>query len=504
MSSKKTIFKNTSLLYVRQLFTLALSLYTSRLTLQVLGASDFGIYAAVGGFTALLNILTSSMAGSGQRFLTFELGQGNKERLIAIFNTFFQLMLGLSLLLVLLAETLGVWFLNSYLTIPAERHDVAFWVFQFSIFACVLNIINAPYSAVVVAHEDMGKFALFSIADAVLKLAFVALLFVVRWDKLLTYAFLLLLIQVIDRIIMWVYCRRYEEAHFRWGIDRGFIRQMSGFAGWTLLSNLSIIGFAQGVNVLLNICFGPLVNAAFTVANQAYSGIRSFCSSFQLACNPQIVKTYSQQQLDELNQLLLFVCKMSFFLVFLLSLPFLVNADYIMRLWLVDVPQHAVGFFTVLLVYAYLDVFAYPLDTAAQATGRLKTYTLRTSLLLLTILPLGYVGYRYCGLVPEGIYAVAIAIGFVGIMVRLVTLRQTVHLRVRSFVVVLLRCIAIAVCSFLIAYAAKRYMADTLPMVALSFILCITESLFFIAVFGMNRAERSKIVGLVRNKIFKK
>lgn len=483
---------------------MALSLYTSRLTLQVLGATDLGIYAAVGGFTALLNILTTSLAGSGQRFLTFELGKGEKERLQTIFNTFFQLMLGLSLLLVIFAETIGVYCLSQYLTIPQERHDIALGVFQFSVFACVLNIINAPYNSVIVAHEDMGKFALFSIVDAVLKLCFVSLLFWVKWDKLLTYALLLLLIQIINSIIRWTYCRRYEEAHFRWCIDWAFIRQMSGFAGWTLLSNLSIIGFAQGVNVLLNICFGPLVNAAFTVANQAYSGIRSFCSSFQLACNPQIVKTYSQHKLDDLNQLLLFVCKMSFFLVFLLSLPFLVNANYIMRLWLVDVPQHTVGFFTALLVYAYLDVFAYPLDTAAQATGQLKTYTLRTSFLLLTILPLGYVGYRYCGLEPEGVYAIAITIGLLGIFVRLITLRQSVHLRVMPFLVVLLRCIAIAGCSFLIANFANQYMTDTLPMLALSFILCFTESLFFIVLFGLNKTERNKVVSLVKGKIFKK
>lgn len=504
MSSKKVIFQNTLLLYVRQFITLALSLYTSRLTLQVLGATDFGIYAAVGGFTALLNILTSSLAGSGQRFLTFELGNGNKERLQTIFNTFLQLMLGLSILLIILAETVGIYILNHYLTIPQERLDVAFGVFQFSVFACVLNIINAPYSAVIIAHEDMGKFALFSIIDAVLKLTFVALLFWVAWDKLLTYALLLLAIQMINSAIRWAYCNRYEESHFQRRIDCEFIGKMSGFAGWALLSNLSIIGFVQGVNVLINICFGPVVNAAFTVANQAYSGIRSFCSSFQLACNPQIVKTYSQHKLDELNQLLLFVCKMSFFLVFLLSLPFLVNADYIMRLWLLNVPEHAVGFFIVLLIYAFIDVFAYPLDTAAQATGQLKTYTLRTSLLLLTILPLGYAGYRYCDFQPESIYTIAIVIGFVGIVVRLVTLCHIIHLRIKAFILVFLRCTAIAVCSFIIAYVAKLYMEDTLTMVALSFILCFTVSLTFITFFGLNNQERAKIIEFIGDKVLKK
>ena len=254
MSDKKRIFKNTSLLYVRQLFTLTLSLYTSRLTLQVLGADDFGIYAAVGGFTSLLSILTSSMAGSGQRFLTFELGKGNEEQLRKIFNTFLLLTYVLSFLLLLLAETVGLWFVDNYLTIPIERMNVAIWVYQLSILTCIINILNAPYNSVIVAHEDMGKFALFSIVDAVLKLAFVAILFIVPWDKLLGYAIFLIGIQVLDRVIMSIYCHyKYQETHWQLSYDRILINRMTGFAGWTLLSNLSVMGFAQGVNVLLNI-----------------------------------------------------------------------------------------------------------------------------------------------------------------------------------------------------------------------------------------------------------
>ena len=208
---------------------------------------------------------------------------------------------------------------------------------------------------------------------------------------------------------MSIYCHhKYQETHWQLSYDRILVNRMTGFAGWTLLSNLSIMGFAQGVNVLLNICFGPIVNAAFTVANQAYSGIRSFCSSFQLATNPQIVKSFSEGKIVELNELLLFVCKMSFFLIFVLSLPFLINADYIMHLWLVNVPDHATGFFCVLLIYAYIDVFAYPLDTAAQATGKLKTYTLRTSLLLFSILPIGYILFKI------GLYLFSISSGING------------------------------------------------------------------------------------------
>lgn len=503
-SGTRRIAKNTMLLYVRQLFTLALSLYTSRLTLQVLGANDFGIYAAVGGFTALLTILTSSMAGSGQRFLTFELGQGNEAQLNKIFNTFLQLMLLLSVVLILLAETLGVWFVGKYLTIPAERQNVALWVFQLSILTCVVNILNAPYNSVIVAHEDMGKFALFSIVDAVLKLVFVALLFVISWDKLLMYALALAAIQVIDRLVMGFYCRyKYAETHIAFSFDSLLMKRMAGFAGWTLLSNLSVMGFTQGVNVLLNICFGPIVNAAFTVANQAYSGIRSFCSSFQLASNPQIVKTYSEGRLEELNSLLLFVCKMSFFLIFIISLPFIVNADFVMHLWLVKVPEYATGFFCILLIYAYMDVFAYPLDTAAQATGKLKIYTMRTSLLLLCNLPLGYALFRL-GFRPESIYLSAIIIGACGLMLRLITLRENVQISIKRFFEVFVRCLLVAILSFLLAYALHSVCKSGLLQVSISFCFCVLESVALIYAVGLTKGERTKVKSIIMNKVLKR
>ena len=382
--------------------------------------------------------------------------------------------------------------------------NVAIWVYQLSILTCIINILNAPYNSVIVAHEDMGKFALFSIVDAVLKLAFVAILFIVPWDKLLGYAVFLIGIQVFDRVIMSIYCHhKYQETHWQLSYDRILVNRMTGFAGWTLLSNLSIMGFAQGVNVLLNICFGLIVNAAFTVANQAYSGIRSFCSSFQLATNPQIVKSFSEGKIVELNELLLFVCKMSFFLIFVLSLPFLINADYIMHLWLVNVPDHATGFFCVLLIYAYIDVFAYPLDTAAQATGKLQTYTLRTSLLLFSILPIGYILFK-TGLEPESIYIVAIVVGILGLLARLVTLKRNIQVSLFKFIQVFLRCTVVAAMAFGIAWLIHCVYYDSIFAVTLTFLFCFSESLCLIYLLGLDRLERTKLKAFIYNKIKKR
>lgn len=256
--ANKRIAKNTLFLYLRQLLTLFLSLYTSRLTLQVLGVSDFGIYAAVGGITAFLSILTSSLASSTQRFLTFKIGEGNLHELNSTFCTSIQIHILLSGVIILLAETIGLWWVYEKMVIPSERFDIALWVYQISVLNAVCTILTAPYNAEIVAHEDLGPFALFSIIDSVLKVIFVALLFIIEWDRLLMYSLFLFFIQTLNRIICVAFCKiRYSECTLRWGVDKSLFRSMLGLSGWNLISNLAIMGFIQGTNIILNIFFGP-------------------------------------------------------------------------------------------------------------------------------------------------------------------------------------------------------------------------------------------------------
>lgn len=498
-SDNKRIAKNTLLLYVRQIVTLCFSLYTSRLTLQVLGASDFGIYAAVGGITALLSILTTSMSTSTQRFITYELGTGNSERLNAVFNTSVQIHVCLALLLILLAETAGVWYINNYLVIAPERHEVAFWVFQVSTLGCVLSLLNVPNTASIVAHEDMGTFALISVADAILKLIFVTLLFFVTWDKLLVYAVSLLFIQFLNQLASFIFCRlKYKEVHFQYWFDVSLVRQMFGLAGWNVISNLAAVGFIQGANVLLNFFFGPAMNAAYTVAMQAYSGLRSFCSSFQLASNPQIVKLYSSGELERMHSLIVMVCKMSFFLVFFLSLPFLINADYILSIWLVKVPQHSANFFMLLLVYAYFDVMAYPMNIAALATGRVKRYNIFTSLVTLAVLPVSYIGFLF-GLFPESIYVIAILMSFISIPLRLWCLNRLIGLGIHRFVIqVLLKIFLIGLLASAVPYAFHCLVPDNLFTVAIDFLLAFISAGCTIYLLGLSASERQYVIQTFR------
>lgn len=495
-SSNRIIVKNTFLLYIRQFFTLGLSLYTSRITLEILGATDFGIYAVVGGITALLSIITSSMSTCTQRFMTYELGSNNYEKLNKVYITSVQIHLLLSIILLIAAETIGVWFVNNKLSIPVDRANIAFYVFQLSTFSCILSLLNVPNQALIVAHEDMGIFSIFSIVEALLKLIFVVALCWITWDKLLTYALCLFLIQLLNRVASIIYSHyRYSEARYKNLFDIELSKSMFRLAGWNAISNISVMGFIQGVNILLNMFFGPVLNAAYTIAMQAYSGIRSFCSSFQLASNPQIVKAYSIGDFERMHSLLITVCKMSFFLILFISLPFLINAKAMLGLWLGEVPEHTTAFFSLLLLYAYLDIFAYPMDIAAQATGKVQKYNTLTSLYIITTLPISYILYLY-GAIPEAIYIVAIIMSFIGLIARIICLGNLIHLnRMRFFKQVIVKSVWVGILSSMIPVVISILIDNSLYRILSTFTISFISTGICVYLIGLNNNERKVLKG---------
>ena len=504
-SDNKRIAKNTGLLYIRQLLTLGLSLYTSRLTLQVLGETDFGVYATVAGFTALVSTLTTSLASGTQRFISFELGRGNIQRLNIVYCTAINIHLILSIILIIIGETIGVWFIFNKMNVPHDRLITAFWVFQMTILNTVLALINAPNNAEIIAHEDMGVWAFVSILEVVLRCICVIGLFYIFWDKLIVYSVSLFSIQLLMRALCIGWCKRkYTEVHFRFIWDKILIKSMLSVTGWTGLNNLAVTGFIQGVNIMLNVFFGPMLNAAYTIAMQAYSGIRQFCSSFQLASNPQIVKLYSKEDFKSLHELLISVCKFSFFLLFVLALPFLINAKAIMHFWLKDVPEHCESFFILLLIYAFIDVLVYPLDIAAQATGKLRNYSISISLLNLSILLLGYIAFTR-GAIPESIYIVAIIMSWVSLTLRLLFLRKLIRLSFMDFIRnVILRIIFVGLTSvilpLILLYLLDESILSSVILFVVSFLFPIL-SVFFI---GLNETERNMLkkgISLLMSKI---
>ncbi|MEE1288394.1 MAG: lipopolysaccharide biosynthesis protein, partial [Bacteroidaceae bacterium] len=391
-SNNKRIAKNTLLLYVRMLFGMLVSLYTSRVILQTLGVEDYGVYNVVGGVITMFTFLNSAMSSATSRYITFEIGKGNMERLKKVFSTALQIHAIIALLIVILGETVGLWFLMNELVIPDGRMDAAMWVYQCSIISCVVTIMSVPYNADIIAHEKMSAFAYISVLEIILKLLIVYLLVVLPFDKLKVYAVLVLMVGLLIRYIYTRYCHKhFEESHYIHRIDKSLLKEMSSFAGWSFWGNLAGILYSQGLNMMLNIFFGPVVNAARGIATQIQHVVTQFVTNFQMALNPQITKTYASGGLDKMHSLMFRSARFSFMLLFFLSLPIMLETNYIFTLWLGIVPENTVIFARIIIAISLIYTIANPCVIANQATGKVKVYQAVVGGLLLLILPISYI-----------------------------------------------------------------------------------------------------------------
>ena len=409
--NNKRIAKNTLLLYFRMLLMIVINLYTSRVILQVLGVEDFGINNVVGGVITMLGFLTSSLAAASSRYITYDLGKGDIATMKKTFGNILSIHLLLAVIIIIIGETIGLWFMTTQLQIPESRETAAFWVYQFSIVSFVLSVISVPYNASIIAHEKMSAFAYISIADAILKLVIVYLLLVIPYDKLIVYAALFCCIQVFDRIIYSVYCRKhFEETRSGLNFDKKLFKEIFAFAGWTMNGNLAVIGYTQGINVLLNIFFGPAVNAARGIAVQVQNVTRQFCTNFQMALNPQLTKSYATGDYAHMHQLLKVSSKFSFYLMLLISLPLMLEAPLILKWWLGIVPEHTVSFLRLILCTGILFALSNPIITSVHATGKLKKFQLIEGTMLLSIVPIAYLLLKLFHIPPEYVFLVHIII----------------------------------------------------------------------------------------------
>lgn len=312
--NNKRIAQNTALLYIRMLFTMGIGFYTSRVILDALGFVDYGIYNVVGGVVSTLSILNGSMAGATQRWITIALGQENLDYLKKVFSIGVSAQAIIAVIVFLIIETLGLWYLFNYAVIPEERMNASFWVFQISAVTMVLNILNVPFIGAIMAHEKMGAFAMFSIIDVVMKLLICYVLYITMLDKLIVYALLLLATYLINFLIQQIYCyKKFEEARFKFGWDKQILKQMWSLAFWSMSGNIAYVGYTQGITLLINLFFGPTMNAAMAIANQAGNVINQFSSNFQTAMNPQITKNYAKNNLNEMHDLVFRSAKFSYF-----------------------------------------------------------------------------------------------------------------------------------------------------------------------------------------------
>ena len=427
-SANKRIAKNTLVLYVRMLFTMGISLFTSRVVLQTLGVEDYGISSVVGGVISMFTFINAAMVSSTQRYLNFELVRGDANQLRSVFSTSLQIHALIALAIIVLSETVGLWFLNEKLVIPEARMTAAMWVYQCSILSCAVSIMSTPYNAVIVAHEKMSAFAYISILDVSLKLLVVYLLVVLPFDKLIILSILTLLVQLFIRYIYTLYCHRhFPESYFQFRFNKTLFKEMFGFAGWSFWGNLAAILYTQGLNMMLNIFFGPIVNAARGIAVQVQSAVQQFVGGFQTALNPQITKNYASNNLPQMHSLMFRSARFSFLLLFFLSLPVLMETNFILTLWLKTVPNDAVIFTQIMICISLIYTTANPCVIANQATGKVKIYQMVVGGILLLILPISYVVLKL-GAPAYSVFIVHFCIESVAQFSRMYMLRNLIHL----------------------------------------------------------------------------
>lgn len=501
-SNNKRIAKNTILLYIRTLFILFISLYTSRVILNQLGVEDYGIYNVVGGVVGMFAVISSALSSAISRFITFELGRNNIDRLKPIFSTSVNIQIGIAIIVLLICEAVGVWFLNCKMTIPAERMTAANWVLQFSLLVFCINLISVPYNACIIAHEHMTAFAYISVFEAVLKLLICFMLTWSSFDKLITYAFLMLCVAIIIRLAYGIYCsRHFEESHYHWTFDRSILKEMTSFAGWSFFTNLAWIFNTQGVNLLVNAFFGVTLNAARGIATQVEGAVIQFVNNFTTAINPQITKCYAANQKTELFTLICRGAKFSYFLLLVFALPIILETEYILTLWLKIVPEYTVVFVRLSLIGATVNILGNSCYTACMATGNIRNYSIWVTTVGLFVFPMTWIAYQF-GMPAEATYIIYILVYVAVDATRLIIMRELIQFPVRMFIkgTILPITLTTIICSIVPVLFYLRMPTSFLRLVVVSLSSVISVSLS-VAYIGLTKHERQMTVGKILAKL---
>ena len=502
-SNNKRIMKNTFILYVRMFFIMLLTLYISRIVLQVLGVEDFGIYNVVGGVVTMMGVLKGAMSTATTRFITFELGRSDFEQLRKTYCVSMMIYALLSIVFVLLAETIGVWFLNTQLTIPEIRMYAVNWVYQFTILSVVVEMMSQPYNAVIIAHEKMSFFAIVSVLEISLKLLFVFSLKVISADTLIVYGFLMMLTTIIIRIVYSIYCKKqFLECNFRVYKDVELFKRILSYSGWNLFGSASTIIKGQGLNILLNMFFNPAVNAARGIAYQINGAVSQFSHNFYTAVRPQITKYYAQDDLTNMFKLVFRSGKMLFYLNLLLGLPLVVETPYIINLWLGQVPEYAIVFSRLIIVISMVDAMSHPLMTSIQATGSVAVYQSVVGTLNILNLPISYV-FLKLGYPPLTVFHISLIITVVSVFVRLVIVKH--YISSFPFTEYALKvfgiCLLVSIVSVVIPIILHIYLNQTLYNVLCICLACLISVIITVYLIGMNKDERLFVINIVASKL---
>ena len=502
--NNRRIAKNTIMLYFRMILTMLVSLYTSRIVLNTLGVEDYGIYNVVGGVVTMFAFFNSAMSSATQRFLSYEIGKGDFVQLRKTFNATQIIHIAIGVLIFILAETVGLWFVKTYLVIPPERLEAAIWVYHFSVLSFMVSIIQVPYNATIIAHERMNVYAYVSILEVALKLLIVFILTWITYDKLKLYGILHFAVVFVIAAIYRIYTRKnFEESKFEVVRDKKLYRTLVSYSGWNLFGNIAGVAKGQGVNILLNMFYGPVINAARGVAMQVQSAVNSFVSNFQMAVNPQIIKSYAADEIEYMASLVIRSSKFSFYLLYLLSLPIIIETDQILKLWLKTVPEYSSIFTILVLVIILIDSVSGPLMTAIQATGKIKVYQAVVGSLLTLILPISYILLKQ-GYSPEVTLYVNIVISIIALSFRIYLVWKILEFPILRFIQeVILKNIVIVLLSLSIPLLIRYNMSDDLVRLIIIVLVTMIWNSIVIYSIGLNKSEKAIVIRCI-NKILKR
>jgi O-antigen/teichoic acid export membrane protein len=500
MSTTKRIAKNTLMLYFRQILIMLVNLYTVRVVLNTLGAEDYGIYNVVAGVVTMFGFLSNSMATASQRYFSFELGRGGDyKQLRKIFSLIFTVYVLIGILILLLAETIGIWFVNNKLVIPDDRIEAARLIYQFAILSFLLTMITTPYMASVIAHENMNVYAYASIIETILKLLIVYILQIIKIDTLKLYGILIFMVTFINTGIYRLYCtRKYKECRLGIYWDYALFKELTVYMGWNLFGTISAVVKNQGINILLNMYFGPIVNAAQTIAGQINSTALNFARNFSTAMRPQIIKTYASGNSIHTWALVLSATKATFFLLFFLILPLQLELSFILKLWLQQIPEYVLIFVRIMLMNALIDSIGHPLFAVSQATGRIKLFQLIVGGIEIVNLPMALI-VLIIGFPAASVQIVVLTLSGFAIFARIFIVSKQLQFSIwQYFKNAILPIVSVLITGSAIPIFFRCIYPTGLIRLLLTVIISVISLTASIYVFGLSQNERSFVIEKIK------
>lgn len=504
MSSNKTIAKNTLFLYFRMVLVLVVSLYTSRIILNTLGVEDFGIYNLVAGFVTLLTILNNVMTATTQRFFNFEIGKKESGEVNKVFSISINIHLVIAALILILGETIGLWFLNNKLNIPSERMYAANIVYQISLLTTVINLLRIPYNSIVIAYEKMSFYAILGIIEVIGKLLIVLVLVYFIYDKLIVYAILLAGLTILINLFYFLYCKKNysQQTNYKYVRDQKLVKEMTSFSGWSMVGNIALTGSNQGLSIILNMLFGVAINATMGIANQVNTAMYSFVSNFQMAFMPQITQSYAENDLNKHRNMLLQASKFSFFLLLIISVPVLVNTEYILTLWLKEFPPYSVQFTQLIIIFSLIDAMAGPFWMSANAIGNIKKYQLGIAFFLMLNLPLSYL-LLHLGYPPTIVFTIKIILNLLTFLYRFIYVNIRIKFTNKDILRFVKEIVLILIITILMSYSFYYYnlIENGFLNLILETLLVIVLTFGIVLIVGIKKEERMFLKNLILKKI---